>query len=179
MEINFSVIVRVYDGRATIERCLSALDAHVAPDVEIIVVDDRSTDDSGTVAARMGARVLTLPANSGPAAARNYGASHASGEVLMFVDADVAVAADAVDHVRSVLDTRPDVSAVFGSYDMDPPCGGVVSRYKNLLHHFLHQNAETASPTAHAAISGTSTSTTSIRKRCSPRNPALARRHGK
>jgi glycosyltransferase involved in cell wall biosynthesis len=138
MEINLSVIVPVYDGRATVERCLAALDAHRAPDVEIIVVDDGSTDDSGTVAARMGARVLTLAVNSGPAAARNYGASHASGAVLMFVDSDVAVAADAVARVRRVLDVHPDVSAVFGSYDMNPPYGGVVSRYKNLMHHFVH-----------------------------------------
>jgi len=147
MEINLSVIVPVYDGRATIERCLAALDAHRAPDVEIIVVDDGSTDDSGTVAARMGARVLTLAVNSGPAAARNYGASHASGAVLMFVDSDVAVAVDAVARVRKVLDAHPDVSAVFGSYDMDPPYGGVVSRYKNLLHHFVHHNAETEAST--------------------------------
>jgi len=147
MEINISVIVPVYNGRATIERCLAALYAHRAPDVEIIVVDDGSADDSGAVAARTGARVLTLPANSGPAAARNHGASHACGEVLMFVDSDVAVAADAVDRVRKMLDTHPDVSAIFGSYDMDPPCGGVVSRYKNLLHHFVHQNAETEAST--------------------------------
>jgi glycosyltransferase involved in cell wall biosynthesis len=147
MEINLSVIVPVYNGRATIERCLAALGAHRAPDAEIIVVDDGSTDDGGTVADRMGARVLTLPANSGPAAARNHGASHASGEVLLFVDSDVAVAADAVARVRKVLEANPDVSAVFGSYDMNPPYGGVVSRYKNLLHHFVHQNAETEAST--------------------------------
>src|SRR5262249_57567432 len=91
MEINISVIVPVYNGRATIERCLAALNAHRVPDVEIIVVDDGSTDGSGAVAARTGARVLTLPGNSGPAAARNHGASHATGQVPMFVHSAVPV----------------------------------------------------------------------------------------
>src|SRR5262249_26166784 len=135
MEINISVIVPVYNGRATIERCLAALNAHRAPDVEIIVVDDGSTDDSGAVAARNGARVLTLPANSGPAAARNLGARHASGEVLMFVDSDVAVAANAVDRVRKVLDAHPDVSAGLGADGHDPPRGRVRAAAKKPPQH--------------------------------------------
>src|SRR5262249_62311130 len=124
MAINISVIVPVYNGRGTIERCLAALYAHRAPDVEIIVVDDGSADDSGAVAARTGARVLTLPANSGPAAARNHGASHACGEVLMFVDSDVAVAADAGDRGREMARTHPDVPRLFRPARTEPPVAG-------------------------------------------------------
>ena len=54
MDIKISVIVPVYDGVTTIDACLTALDANLAPDVEVIVVDDGSTDDSGAMAARMG-----------------------------------------------------------------------------------------------------------------------------
>ena len=135
---SLSVIVPVFNGRMALERCLAALIDPSLP-FEVIVVDDASTDGSGAVAARMGARVLTLAANAGPAAARNHGARHARGDILFFVDADVVVAPGTLERVATVLATRPEVAAVFGSYDANPAAGGLVSRYKNLLHHFVHQ----------------------------------------
>jgi glycosyltransferase involved in cell wall biosynthesis len=142
-----SIIVPVYNGRPALESCLAALCAHLPPDAEIIVVDDGSTDGSGAVATRMGARVLRLDANAGPAAARNVGARNARGDIFFFVDSDVAVAPGALDRVRVALDPRADAAAVFGSYDMNPSANGIVSRYKNLLHHFVHQNADTEAGT--------------------------------
>jgi hypothetical protein len=52
-----------------------------------------------------------------------------------------------LDHVATLLDDRPDVAAVFGSYDATPGAAGTVSRYKNLLHHFVHQNGEAQAST--------------------------------
>ena len=43
------------------------------------------------------------------------------------------------ERVAALLATQPEVAAVFGSYDAHPPAGGLVSRYKSLLHHFVHQ----------------------------------------
>ena len=63
----------------------------------------------------------------------------ARGEILFFVDSDVAVAPDAVSRVLAVFDRHQDVAAVFGSYDASPNAPGVVSQYRNLLHHFVHQ----------------------------------------
>jgi len=88
----------------------------------------------------MGVCVLRLEQNAGPAAARNYGAHQARGGILFFVDADVLVAADAVGRVLRAFDEAADVAAVFGSYDALPRAGGVVSQYRNLLHHFVHQS---------------------------------------
>jgi len=105
---------------------------------EIIVVDDASTDDTPNIAASMGVRVLRLEKNSGPGAARNLGARHATGEILFFVDADVVLAPDALDRTVCVLDNRPEFAAVFGSYDARPRAHGLVSQYRNLLHHFVH-----------------------------------------
>jgi glycosyltransferase involved in cell wall biosynthesis len=107
--------------------------------VEIIVVDDASTDDSPSVAARMGVRVLWLAKNSGPGAARNCGARSAQGDILFFIDSDVVVAPDAVSRVTEIFKLRPYVAAVFGSYDARPRARGVVSQYRNLLRHFAHQ----------------------------------------
>src|SRR5918996_1041295 len=90
--VGISIIVPVYNNPSDLRECLSAFRSTSCPDWEIIVVDDASTDDSSSVAARMGARVLRLAENMGPAAARNYGARHARGDILFFVDADVVVA---------------------------------------------------------------------------------------
>ena len=139
-----SVIVPVYNDEAGLRQCLAALTASADPAVELIVVDDASTDDSAAVAAARPVRLLRLPVNSGPAAARNSGAALARGDILMFVDSDVMVAPDAIARVSRLFASRPDVAAVFGSYDASPADPGVVSRYKNLLHHWVHQqgNAE-------------------------------------
>jgi len=135
-----SIIVPVYNNPKDLLECLSALKASFLPDSEIIVVDDASTDDIASIGALMGVRLFRLTRNSGPAAARNYGTRQAQGEIFFFVDADVALAPGAVHRVRRVFEAPPDLAAVFGSYDARPRAKGLVSQYRNLLHHFVHQN---------------------------------------
>lgn len=138
--VHVSIVVPVYNDPRDLYECLSALIAASSPEAEIIVVDDASTDATPSVATRMGVRVLRLAKNSGPGAARNCGARHAQGELLFFVDADVVVAPEAVSRVVQVFAEHPEVAAVFGSYDARPRVEGVVSQYRNLLHHFVHQH---------------------------------------
>jgi GT2 family glycosyltransferase len=134
-----SIIVPVYNNPRDLRECLSALIGSSCSGSEIIVVDDGSTDNTSSVAARMGVAVLRLAKNSGPSAARNFGVRHARGDILFFVDADVVVMPGAVSRVVKMLDEHPDVDAVFGSYDVRPRVKGVISQYRNLLHHFVHQ----------------------------------------
>lgn len=135
-----SAIVPAFQARAYLDECLRALAASPGID-EIIVVDDASPDDTGAVAAAAGARVVRLERNGGPAAARNAGARVARGDVLWFVDADVVVAPDAAARVARFFASHADAAAVFGSYDTTPRAPGVVSQYRNLLHHWVHQRA--------------------------------------
>ena len=109
---------------------------------QIIVVDDSSTDDSGNCARELGAQLVVLTKGPrGPAWARNRGAEIATGDVLLFIDADVMVHSDTVPVIERKLTDQPEIAAVFGSYDLHPPGRGVVSRYKNLMHHYVHQHA--------------------------------------
>jgi cellulose synthase/poly-beta-1,6-N-acetylglucosamine synthase-like glycosyltransferase len=62
----------------------------------------------------------------------------ANGDVVVFVDADVTVHPDALDRLAAAFDERPELVAVIGSYDDRPSQPGVVSRYRNLLHHHVH-----------------------------------------
>ncbi len=137
-----SVIVPVHNGESTIVRCLTALS--LAPDglAEVIVVDDRSTDRTASLASSSGAQVIANPAGRGPAAARNAGARIARGDILVFVDADVEVQATTLPGFVEHLDAHPDVAGAFGSYDDDPAHPNFASQYRNLLHHFIHQTAE-------------------------------------
>jgi GT2 family glycosyltransferase len=138
--VRLAVVVPVLDGAAELAECLRALRSWVAPAADLLVVDDASTDGSAAVATAAGVRVLRLPRNVGAAAARNAGARETGGDVLVFIDADVVVAPDTVARLVRVLDERPDVAAVFGSYDAAPRAPGLVSQYRNLLHHFVHQH---------------------------------------
>ncbi|HEY7648341.1 MAG TPA: glycosyltransferase family 2 protein [Methylomirabilota bacterium] len=140
--LSLSMIVPVYNNPGDLRECLSTLAGQFTPDMEIIVVDDASTDDTASVASGLGARVIRLEKNSGPAAARNAGARQARGDILFFVDADVIVAPRTVERILKIFAARPDVAAVFGSYDAEPRAPGVVSRYRNLLHHYVHQHGQ-------------------------------------
>jgi glycosyltransferase involved in cell wall biosynthesis len=144
---SLTVIVPVYNGSHFLDRCLSGLRASDYPNFELIVADDASTDNSGEVARRHGARVLRMPRQSGPGAARNAAAREASGEVVFFVDADVVVAPDAVRRVAENFRAHPNVAAVFGSYDDSPAENNFLSQYKNLCHHFVHQQGNTEAST--------------------------------
>jgi GT2 family glycosyltransferase len=145
--VRISIVVPVYNYAQGLRECVSALTASSGPDCEILVVDDASTDDTPSVAALTGVRVLRLPKNVGPSAARNHGARHAQGDILFFVDADVVVIRGAVSRVVETFEEHPELSAMFGSYDARPRARGVVSQYRNLLHHFVHQTGSVEAST--------------------------------
>lgn len=134
-----SVVIPVRDGARDLGRCLRQIRETPDLDAEVIVVDDGSGDDSAIVAAWFGATVLRVETPRGPAAARNLGAGVATGALLVFVDADVAVHPDALPRIVARFDADPGLVALFGSYDDRPDAPGLVSRYRNLLHHFVHQ----------------------------------------
>ena len=116
--VTLSVIVPATDQPATLARCLDALRAGSDQPDELTVVDS--------------------PHGHGPAAARNQGAQRAAGDVLVFVDADVEAHRDALARIRRAFNRNPNLSAVFGSYDDDPGSPGLISDFRNLLHHHVH-----------------------------------------
>jgi GT2 family glycosyltransferase/sugar lactone lactonase YvrE len=86
-----SVVVCAYNAAATIDECLTSLEALDYPDVEVIVVNDGSRDDTATIARRHPrVRVISVP-NGGLSAARNIGLAEATSEIVAYTDADVRV----------------------------------------------------------------------------------------
>jgi GT2 family glycosyltransferase len=60
---------------------------------------------------------------------------------LVFVDADVVLHADALARMAATFGEHPELHALFGSYDAHPTAPGLPSRFKNLLHHYVHQHS--------------------------------------
>lgn len=119
--MRLSLVVPATDSPSTLARCLDAAGVATAAPEETIAV--------------------TTAARPGPAAARNEGARRATGEVVVFVDADVLVHADAFERIRSAFSADPELVAVFGSYDDQVATTGVVAGFRNLLHHTVHQRS--------------------------------------
>jgi len=140
-EPTISVIIPVHNGGENFRKCLSALIEAEPPANEIIVVADGDTDGSGRLAEGFGAQVLITPTPGGPARARNLGARTAWGDILFFVDADVAIPPDALGQITAAFSREPYLAAVFGSYDDTPAATNFLSQYKNLFHHYVHQTA--------------------------------------
>ncbi len=134
-----SVVIPVHNGGHHFERCLQRLRDSTRTDFECVVVDDGSTDGSGTRAEQFGARVIRHEQAQGPAAARNAGALAATQPLIFFLDADVAVHPDTIDRAIRRFEANPDLTGLFGSYDAQPSAPSGISQFRNLLHHFVHQ----------------------------------------
>lgn len=99
-----SVLVAVYNTEAYLPQCLDSLLSQTLEDIEVICVDDASTDKSLDVLHRYAAkdarvRVIALEENRGQAHARNVGLSYATGSYIGFVDSDDWLSPDALERV--------------------------------------------------------------------------------
>jgi glycosyltransferase involved in cell wall biosynthesis len=105
--VRIGFVIPVRNAAAHLPRCIRSIrQSAAAEDVDIIVVDNGSTDDSAAVARSLGARVLTEPRGK-VGALRNLGARATGADVLAFVDADHEIGVDWVSAVlRAVSDER-------------------------------------------------------------------------
>jgi glycosyltransferase involved in cell wall biosynthesis len=156
-----SVIVPVHNGERVLADTLPALRSSTLDrrQWELLVVDDASTDTTAAFAATLADRVVPLAGHPrGPGFARNRGVEEAKGDVVVFVDADVRVAPDALARIAARFELDPALGAMFGSYDDQPPAPGLVSRYRNLLHHYHHHRGAGAAETFWAGLGAVRTS---------------------
>lgn len=135
-----SVVIPVRNAPIELEKCLTALAAGRQKPWECIVVDDASTDATPEVARKLGATVIALEKNAGPAKARNIGARQATGDVVFFIDSDVVAKPDTIERVAEAFDSDPTLDGLIGSYDDQPGSRDFLSQYKNLMHCYVHQN---------------------------------------
>ncbi len=108
-----SVVLAAHNEMATIAEVVRGCRQHTPSLVEVLVVDDGSSDGTAREAAGAGARVLRLPVNQGKGAALRRGIEEAEGDVLVFLDADGQD--DPADIPRLLGALGPGVELVLGS----------------------------------------------------------------
>ncbi|WP_458116310.1 glycosyltransferase family 2 protein [Arthrobacter sp. D2-10] len=119
---SLSVVIPCKDDAGPLARCLEALAGQTLAPLEVIVVDNNSTDTSAAVAAGHGAAVVheSIP---GIAAAASTGYDAASGDVIVRCDADTIPPADWLQRISARFDAEPDLAVLTGPgvfYDTSP-----------------------------------------------------------
>lgn len=115
MNDRVSIIVPMYNVESYVEQCFNSIAAQQHENIEVIVIDDASTDRSGAIADEFAARdsrfkVVHLPANVGSSSARNVGLENASGNYVAFVDSDDFVDNDFIlTMLVHLLDRQADI----------------------------------------------------------------------
>ncbi|RKZ14827.1 hypothetical protein DRQ53_10585 [bacterium] len=120
---DLSVIVPTYNYDAWIESALRSVLAQVpaSAQVEIVVADDGSTDDTAQVVKALAADLpirYLHQTNSGPASARNLAMSQAGGRYLMFLDSDDSLQPGCIETTLAFLEQHPEVGLFFTNYDI-------------------------------------------------------------
>ena len=106
-----SVIIPVKNGSNYLREALESL-GRQGMNLEIIVVDDGSTDETASIASECGCVVLSHPVSKGQVAAKNTGLRSAKGEYVLFLDHDDVMREGALRVLYDAIEADPDVSAV-------------------------------------------------------------------
>lgn len=111
-----SVIVPVYNVAPYLEKCLNSILNQTYQDMEIIIIDDGSTDESGVICDRFGEAydniMVIHQKNGGLSYARNQGIARAKGDYLVFVDSDDVISEDLVAYLYGLIKNRKDAIGV-------------------------------------------------------------------
>lgn len=121
MSVKVSIVIPVYNAQDYIGQTIDNLIEQTVTDFEVLLVDNNSTDDSFSVMEQKvseDARFhIYKETKKGPAAARNCGLSHASGEWVLFLDADDSFTNDMLERLLEVTEDKNQVVMVVSGYE--------------------------------------------------------------
>src|SRR5207249_4329253 len=122
--MNVSVVIPLYNKAPFVRRALDSVLAQTHRALEVLVVDDGSTDGGGAVVAACPdprVRLITQP-NAGPGPARNRGLDEAAGPLVAFLDADDEWLPNYLETCVALLERHgPDIACVSTGYFLHPP----------------------------------------------------------
>jgi len=128
-----SIIVPAFNAEKTLDKCLAAITAiDDFAKCELIVADDGSTDKTVEVTKKYSAKIVSASINKGAAFVRNLGAKAAQGEILLFIDSDIALLdKNILAHLKDDFRSQ-EICGVFGVYDEQTIYSNFFSIYKHL-----------------------------------------------
>jgi glycosyltransferase involved in cell wall biosynthesis len=127
-----SIIVPTFNASAVIENCLSSISNQDYPDLELIVVDDASLDNTREKVAAYKTKLITNQKNYGAGHSRNLGARVATSELLIFVDSDIIIPAGGISIAVKTILEKPSCLAVGGVFSDNTSSFNFISDFKNL-----------------------------------------------
>ena len=131
-----TVVIPTYNSSSFLRTCVRGLLSHGIPDLQVIVVDDGSTDDTQDVVRSFGDPVHYIrQANAGPGVARNTGLAACRTPFVMFLDSDDSWLPGGPERLLAVLGRYPDVPAAFG----DAQCGNDTDGYVSFIQTYTCQ----------------------------------------
>ena len=112
-----TVLVAAYNAEKYLETCLDSLVNQTLKDIQIVCIDDASTDSTPIILSRYASKdsriqILQCKENAGQAVARNMGIEVADGDCITMLDADDTMSADALEQAVNILDSDPDTGSV-------------------------------------------------------------------
>jgi len=115
--MRISAIIPCYNHASSVGRCLESIFAQTYRDIEVVVVDDGSTDDlDRALKPYLGKFRLVRQENRGGPSARNHGFRESSGDLVLFCDADIVWKEDAFAKLAGALDVHPEAAYAYGSF---------------------------------------------------------------
>ncbi|MGQ8875524.1 glycosyltransferase family A protein [Paenibacillus sp. TSA_86.1] len=137
-----SVIIPNYNYSKTLPKCLDSLMNQSYKSIEIIFVDDGSTDNSVEIASAYPCRIIQTK-NNGVSAARNTGVANALGEIVFFLDSDVALFHDAIENTVLEFQKDPSLGSVCGIYAKEALFNdSLVEEYRTLQGYYWRISSE-------------------------------------
>lgn len=122
--MKISVIIPIYNVELYLERCVKSVLHQTYADIEIIMVEDCSTDQSKRIAiqlkeensANREIKLVEHAENRGLSAARNSGMKESSGELIFFLDSDDDLPTDALENLIAPFEEHPELDMIFGEF---------------------------------------------------------------
>ena len=124
-----SIIIPTYNSSMFMPNLLDSIFKQAVNDMEVLIVDDCSTDNTIEIANKYPVRVIQMATNSGPAKARNLGVIEAKGDIIFFLDSDVLVLDGTIKEVENYFNQNPDAKCIIGICATKPLNQGFVPTY--------------------------------------------------
>ena len=152
INISLSIIIPTYNPSFNLIKTLDSIKDSIMQPKEIIIVDDHSNFEVKDYVSQYDTICIRLKKNSGPAIARNVGASFATSDIILFIDDDIQIPNDCITNIIHDFNSKKSV-AVVGLLSPIHPNKNILSLYKNFYMFFSLQNSPSNFSTLYTSIS--------------------------
>ncbi|MBL7048419.1 MAG: glycosyltransferase family 2 protein [Nitrospira sp.] len=132
-----SIVIPTYNSARFMPVLMESIFKQAVKDMEVIIVDDCSTDNTVELVSKYPTRVIVMEQNGGPSISRNRGVSEAKGDIIFFLDSDTELLDGSIQEVENYFKEKPDEECVIGICSTEALNPGFVPRYMAMFE-YIH-----------------------------------------